>query len=283
VDGPTLLAEALSWPNTPDKFGNMWQYHPRSDRHSKIACWGVLFDLLRESSLLRRHVADGTVGFGINHEMSDFHTRRKKNLDLVICRPGSTELVRQTRTFSTMAAHFGVRLDPGQRERLLAYPELPETPVGTVLVALEAKACMTEHGKARPRLYDELSSSHLTVHGSNDGAIAVGCVMVNASDNFISPDRNKWDLSEHDAVVNVHNQPASTVIVIHKINELRVRTRPGSEGFDALGIVTVNCQNDGSPVTVVVGPPAVDPQDDVHYDQMIRRVAHLYDTQFAGI
>jgi hypothetical protein len=182
-----------------------------------------------------------------------------------------------------MAAHFGVRLTPDQREHLLALPTFIEAPVGTVLVAVEAKACMTEHGKARPRLYDELSSSHLTVHGANDGAIAVGCVMINAADTFISTDRNKWDLSDHEAVVNVHNQPAATEIVIEKINELRVRTRPGSEGFDAIGIVTVMCRNDGSPVTVVTGPPAVSPHDDLHYDQMIRRVAHLYDTQYAGI
>jgi hypothetical protein len=283
VEGPSLVAEALSWPNVPDKFGNIWQYHSRSDRHSKIACWGILYDLLSESALLRRHVEDGKVGFGINHEMSDFHTRRKKNLDLVICRPATAELSRQPRTLTEMAAHFGVRLTPDQREHLSAFPAFLEAPVGTVLVAVEAKACMTEHGKARPRLYDELSSSHLTVHGANDGAIAVGCVMINAADSFISTDRNKWDLSDHEVVVNVHNQPAATEIVIEKINELRVRTRPGSEGFDAIGIVTVICRNDGSPVTVVTGPPAVSPQDDLHYDQMIRRVAHLYDTQYAGI
>ena len=150
MDGPSLVAEALSWPNIPDKFGNMWQYHSRSDRHSKIACWGVLYDLLAESAVLRHHVADGKVGFGINHEMSDFHTRRKKNLDLVICRPGTSDLTRAPRTFADMAAHFGVRLTPDQRQRLFAYPPISEAPVGSVLVAVEAKACMTEHGKARP-------------------------------------------------------------------------------------------------------------------------------------
>ena len=80
-----------------------------------------------------------------------------------------------------------------------------------MLLALEAKACMTEHGKARPRLYDELSSSHLTVHGANDAAIAAAFVMVNAATSFISPDRNKWDLSRHDPVVNEHRQPDVTL------------------------------------------------------------------------
>ncbi len=285
MDGPLLVAEAMSWPNIPDKFGNIWQYHSRSDRHSKVACWGVLYDLLAESATLRRHVADGKVTFGVNHEMSDFHTRRKKNLDLVLCRPGTPNPAhpRPARTFASLAGHFGVRLTPEQRAQLQSFPELVEAPVGSVLVALEAKACMTEHGKARPRLYDELSSSHLTVHGANDSAIAAAFVMVNAAETFLSTDRNKWDLSDHDAVVNVHRQPMATEIVIEKINELRVRTRPGSEGFDAIGVVVVNCRNDGSPVTVVIGPPALDPSDDLHYDQMVRRVAHLYDTQYAGI
>jgi uncharacterized RmlC-like cupin family protein len=39
--------------------------------------------------------------------------------------------------------------------------------VGAVLIALEAKACMTAHVKALPRLYDELNSSHQCVHGSS--------------------------------------------------------------------------------------------------------------------
>jgi hypothetical protein len=285
VDGPGLVAEALSWPRIPDKFGNLWQYHSRSDRHSKVACWAILFDLLEESATLRRHVEQDKVGFGVNHEMSDFHTRRKKNLDLVICRPGTptTRGGRVPRSFVNLAGDVGVRLTPGQQRRMDALPAFVEAPVGSVLVALEAKACMTEHGKARPRLYDELSSSHLTVHGANDAAIAAAFVMVNAAGTFRSSDRNKFDLSVHDATVNTHVQPSATLRVLQKVNELRVRTRPGQEGFDAIGVVVVDCANDGSPVTVLSTPPALPPSDDLHYDQMVRRVAHLYDTQYASI
>lgn len=285
MDGPGLVAEALSWPRIPDKFGNLWQYHSRSDRHSKVACWAILFDLLQESPTLRRHVDEGKVGFGVNHEMSDFHTRRKKNLDLVICRPGTPGPARSRgpRSFTGLAADFGVRLTADQQLRMEALPPFTEAPVGSVLVALEAKACMTEHGKARPRLYDELSSSHLTVHGANDAAIAAAFVMVNAGRTFRSPDRNKFDLTVQDAIVNAHVQPSATLRVLQKVNELRVRTRPGQEGFDAIGVVVVDCPNDGSPVTVLTTSPALPASDDLHYDQMIRRVAHLYDTQYASI
>ena len=57
-------------------------------------------------------------------------------------------------------------------------------PVGSVLLALEAKACMTAHIKALPRLYDELNSSQLTVHGAADQAIAAGLAIVNIATAF---------------------------------------------------------------------------------------------------
>lgn len=282
MDGPDIVVHTLTIPAVPDKFGNRWQYHSRSDRHSKVACWAVLYDLLVTSAQFRRHVTDHKVVFGVNHELSDFKTRRKKNLDLVIARPGTPGPGR-TRTFSALGAHFGVVLDDPQRHVLEDLPELVEGPIGSVLLALEAKACMTEHGKARPRLYDELNSSHLTVHGASDQAIAVGFVMLNHATTFVSPDRNRHPLDTTPPVVNRHRQPAAAEAVDAKVRELPTRTRSGEEGYDALGIVVVDCANDGTPVTVVSTPPAPDPRDPLHYDQMLQRVAHQYDTRFAGI
>src|SRR5262249_48875434 len=144
-----------------------WNYHSRSDHHSKVACWGIVFDLLKTSSLFRRHVASGKVSFGINYEMRDFRNDRKKDLDLVIsvsasaAKPG-------LRTLRSLVDHYAVELTKDERAELDALPELREAPVGNVLVALEAKACMTAHQRALPRLYDELNSSHQTIHGSHD-------------------------------------------------------------------------------------------------------------------
>jgi hypothetical protein len=45
----------------------------------------------------------------------------------------------------------------------------------------------------------------------------------------------------------------------------------------------VDMANDGSPVHVVDGPPAPDPADVFHYDQMLRRLVHLYDTSYTGL
>src|SRR6202030_3993931 len=86
-------------------------------------------------------------------------------------------------------------------------PESPVAVPATVLVAVEAKACMTEFGKARPRLYDELNSSHLTIHGDTNSAVAVGFAMINVAETFVSPIRNPWPLADHEAVINHHRQP----------------------------------------------------------------------------
>lgn len=284
MDGPAIVVRTLSVPSIPDQFGNRWQYHSRSDRHSKVACWAVLFDLLVTSAQFRRHVGEEKIVFGVNQELRDFKTRRKKNLDLVVARPGTPEARRRNpRTFVQLGDHFGVELTGAERGRLERLPELVEGPVGSVLLALEAKACMTEHGKARPRLYDELNSSHLTVHGASDQAISVGFVMLNHAESFVSPDRNRRDLRVEPPVVNLHKQPAATQGIDAKVRELPTRVRPGEEGYDALGIVVVVCRNDGTPVTLVSAPPAPATSDPLHYDQMVRRVAHQYDTRFGGI
>lgn len=153
---PTILARSLSREAITDRYGNRWQYHSRSDRHSKIACWGIVIDLLITCGPLARHVREGRIGFGINHEIRDFRNDRKKNLDLVLCTPASVQDGKHSIGLSDLVAHYEIELT--QEERVLAgkLPEIKRTAVGTVVLALEAKACMTAHQRALPRLYDEL-------------------------------------------------------------------------------------------------------------------------------
>lgn len=269
----------MSVPSVRDEHGNVWQYHSRSDRHSKVACWATMSDLLQHSALLRRHVAENKVAFGVNHEFADFRTRRRKKLDLVIHRPGSAIDGRVGRTFTDLGADLTLAFTGADRAALAELPVLHEAPVGTVLMALEAKACMTKHVGSGPRLYDELNSSHLTVHGAADQAIAVAFVMVNASSTFISPDSNRRPLGpdEQPPKITQLRQPDATAFVLGKVGELPTRTRPGHEGYDAIGIVVIDCPNDGSNVTVVTGPPAPAANDLFSYASMIRRIANQYD------
>lgn len=280
MDGPEILVASLSVSQPRGRSRARWQYHSRSDLHSKVACWGVCFDLLQQSNLLRQHVQSGKVVFGVNHEMRDFSTGRKKNLDLVIARPAGPPSP-SPRTLADLALEYSVVLNPGQQQTLQGLPTLQEAPVGAVIVALEAKATMTEHGKARPRLYDELNSSHLTVHGASSQALAVGFVMVNASTTFVSPDLNKNPRRRK--VVSSHTQPAAAASIIEKVKEIPRRTGPRTTGFDGLAIVVVSLANDGTPVTLVTGVPAPQPGDIFYYDNMVTRVANEYDTTFANI
>lgn len=282
--GPGILVRSLV-PREGFQHGNKWQYHPRSDHHSKVACWGLLFDLLLNCSLLRKHAAAGLVAYGLNHEMSDFRSGRKKNLDMVVCRPRHGFAVggAPAPTFAEESFEIGVQLSVEERAMLSGLPTLCEAPVGAVHIALEAKACMTAFMKARPRLFDELNSSHLAIHGNSPHTIAAGLAMVNVSSEFISPGNNPFSLTGQTPRVNHHSQPHEASQVVAKLREIPRRSRDGEEGYDAFGIVCVHCRNDGTPVALVEQPPAPKVGDVDHYEMMVHRLTQLYEQKYSSL
>ncbi|HYC66580.1 hypothetical protein [Brevundimonas sp.] len=284
MHGPAILCRSLSIATRTDRYGNRWQYHSRSDHHSKVACWGVVFDLLRTNTLLRRHVQEGVVAFGINHEMRDFVHDRKKNLDLVLCTPSGAPGGRPAGagTLVELAREYDILLNEAEAAELKGLPVLTRAPVGSVLIALEAKACMTAHQRALPRLYDELNSSHLTVHGSSDQAIAAGFTMVNIAGRYLSPDLNKRNRAR-EPEWSVHRQPRDAQLAVDKIRQLPKRSKPGDTGYDALAIVVVDCVNDGSPVRLIEAAPSPRPGEIYHYAAMIDRLSHTYSTRFGDL
>ena len=222
--------------------------------------------------------------YGLNHEMRDFRTSRKKNLDLVVCRPRSGGwAAAPAPTFADQALEIGIALDAESAAELRALPTLHELPVGAVHVALEAKACMTQFIKAKPRLYDELNSSHAVIHGNSPHTIAAGLAMVNKATEFISPGRNDFDLSKRAAVVTQHVQPRHAAEVIEKLREIPRRSRDGEEGFDVFAIILVNCRNDGSPVFLESDAPAPQPGETDHYEMAVHRLAQLYEQKYRAI
>ncbi len=279
MNGPAILARTLSSASIRDRYRNDWQYHSRSDHHSKIACWGVIFDLMASTPLLRRHVEVGAVCFGINHEMRDFVHDRKKNLDLVLCTPGGATT---TETLASMGRSYQIELTDEERIVFDKLPQLVRAPVGSVIMALEAKACMTAHQRALPRLYDELNSSHLTVHGASDQAIAVAYTMVNVAENYLSPDLNKKNKLS-DPEWSKHKQPRDAQLAIDKIKQLPRRSKVGGVGYDAISIVVIDMANDGSAVKLVSGPPAPPKGDIYNYENMIARLSGIYATRFKDL
>lgn len=277
--GERILARSLSVPTVEDKFGNLWQYHSRSDRHSKIGCWGVLFDVLGSCPLLAQHVASSKVVFGINHPMTDFVSGRKKTLDLVLCTPRSQPAKRRPRNFCDLATKFDLTLLSDEQRLLDQLPNLIEGPVGDVLLALESKACMTAHTKAAPRLFDELTSAAQCINGSAEGAIAVGHAIINSAPAFVSSDRNKATKGKGFAVSR-DPQPDSWTKAVNTVRRLAVRGHATDRGYDAIGITMLDFANDGSDVVVAPGPPALAPDDSLNYERMIRRVSGIYDARF---
>lgn len=280
MHGPQILVSSMTVPQPRGPSKELWQYHSRSDLHSKVACWGVLFDMLRTSALLQSHASSGKVIFGVNFEMRDFATARKKNLDLVVAR--ATSRPGKSRTLADLAEKWSIVLTDSQRAELKGLPALMEGNVtgSGVLVALEAKAAMTAHNRARPRLYDELNSSHLMVHGASAQALAVGLVLVNAAQTFVSPG---LQTSDGPTVFSQHKQPTDAEQVVTKVKEIPRRASEGIHGFDGLGIVVVTAVNDGSPVQLVATPPALQPGEIFYYDDMLARISNEYDTKFAAI
>jgi hypothetical protein len=272
--GPGILVRSLSVPAIKAK----WQYHPQSDRHSKLACWGIIFDLLIRSEHIRDHIVAGKIGFGINHTMINFVGDKKKDLDLVLCTPGSQKLGGKPQTLKSLVDAYSITLTADEATILDQLPPLSRIPVGNVLMALEAKAAMTEHQKALPRLFDELNSTYQTINGSSAEAIASAYLMVNASTSFISP------LRQHPLnpapVMTTHVQPKAAELAIGVAKALPRRAGSGIPGYDAIGITLIDMINDGSPVTLVTAPPAPQPGDIYHYDNMIDRLAHSYATRF---
>jgi hypothetical protein len=175
-------------------------------------------------------------------------------------------------------------LDSSEIETLASLPQLKRSPVGTVLVALEAKACMTAHIKACPRLYDELSSSFQTILGDTKSAVAAAFVTINASSGFISPVVNKETKKNAPLKVSAHQQPKDAKRVLEKIKELPRRNGEDGIGLDSLGALFIDCRNDGSEIKIVdaLGDgTAIDPI--MTYQTMINRISAAYSSRFRAV
>ena len=282
MQGPEIIVRSLSAQRIADSHGNHWQYHPQSDQHSKISCWAILFDLLLNCALVRKHIEDGKIGFGINHKMTDFTSGRPKDLDLVLSVPRTDSKSTSTSaiSFESLVAEYAISLTPPETKLLSQLPKLSRRPVGDVVMALEAKAAMTAHGRAAPRLFDELTSAWQCINGSAEQAIAIGFGLVNAAPEFVSPKMNKQQVFEGLAVVNRENQPNAVEHVYRRIRNLKVRGHTTERGYDAIGVTTIMARNDGSPITLAPIPPALPSDDPLHYERMILRVAGIYTSRF---
>lgn len=261
--GPTILARSMSIPTRRGKEdAHAWQYHSQSDSHSKVACWTLLFDLLLECDVVRSAAEQGRLGFRINHMMIG---PINKTLDLVLTVVPTTQEQVQRRTFAELVDALGVVLDSEDCAALAGLPTFFEDrrdDVSEVAVAVEAKACMTAHVSALPRLHAEILATGYLAKRATPRCITVLHSLVNAAPIFHTV-KGK---------VNKHKQPEDALRVVQML-KLAVPTSSDTReyGYDCVGTTVVDCRNDGSPVLVIDGDPAPSAIDDrTHYSRMVR-------------
>ena len=251
----------VAWMNSKFHYGReasrRYRYHPRSDRHSVALCRFVLSDVLRDCADLATHGRSGRVTAGLNHKVTAPGGRGSKHVDLAVGLPVGEQ---QGSFDKELGIRFGV--------------------IGRLLIGCEAKAVMTEHVKSKPRVFDELSSSHEIVHRMWPGAIACGIVVVNSSKEFVSPTRQK---SRRKLTVTQHRQPQATASMIEHLRKLPVRQSEREVGFDALGVIVLDFRNDASAVRLVEDEPAPQRGDPLHYESLLERIVTLYRSGFSDL
>jgi len=235
------------------RFGHIYRYHPRSNAHSIALCTEIWRDLMAACPVLRSHAESGRAICAIDVRYRWPSTGKVKTLDLAVGPP--LELSAGT---------------PSPQPVLRAA-------LSDVYLSCEAKSVMTEHGKSKPRVYDELSSSHEIVHQGRQDAIATGITVVNIAPMFVSPLRQN---SRKSVRVSHHKQPDAAEAMIRHLRGLPIRDVPGEVGFDAYATVVVDCDNQ-TDCTLVEAPPAPQPGDSDHYETFLGRISRAYAERFA--
>lgn len=271
--GPQILARTMSVATKRGGDESAWQYHSRSDTHSKVACWAVLFDLLCECDVLREQAQRGLIAFGINHVMVG---PINKTLDLVLTRLPRARPPGRRLVFAELVDRYGVQLSEEDRRLLATLPVVEADSaddVSEVAVALEAKACMTEHLKSIPRLHAEILATGYLAKKAVPRCIGVSYSLVNAAPTFRSP----GGLGK----INRHKQPESAHRVVEMLGTAVPLAREGGPyGYDVIGVSVLDCRNDGTPVTILSDPPAPSRSDHLHYERMIRSICSEYRSRF---
>jgi hypothetical protein len=255
----SALSQFVDWLATnqqPSKTdGRLYNYHPRSNSHSLWLCRYIMKDLLTRSEIIRTKAHQGriTVGFDVEHT---FPTGKRKKLDLAIGIPTEAKLA--------LAPAEGIA-------------EVKE--FARVLVACEAKNCMTEHKKSQPRLFDELSSSYHIVNHGDPHCIAAGIAIINIAATFVSPLRQHHDLPIH---ITKHDQPRVTTSMVSHLRGLKLRDKTDQVGFDAFSQAIVDCNNQNG-ASLHEGVPAPQHGDADHFDTFLQRIDLAFQERFASI
>jgi hypothetical protein len=234
----------------------------------------LLLDLLASCEPFQEDAQAGRLGFRINCLMVG---PINKTLDLVVTRAGARRVPSPRRTFRDLAAVYGIVLDTPEERMLSLLPNLEEDRADEVsenALAIEAKACMTEHVKSLPRLHAEILATGYLAKRAAPHCLTAAYVLVNSADSFRSPGASER--------INRHRQPDDARRIIDMLSTAIPRAEASNAyGYDAIGVTSIVCRNDGSQVNVDVRPAvSASLQEHVHYEHMIASLCSAYRRAF---
>lgn len=231
----------------PDRFVEHLRekgYHPRSNAHGRALCGFVLDDLLATCARIVQDAADGRIVYDVEKKI--IVGSSEWNIDLVLGPPPAG--------VTTEVSARGIqRLSPA-----------------TILIAIEAKTIMTEHGKARRNRQRDLDSFHQFVHRYDPNTVAAALTVVNIAESFKSPLRPGVSIHR-----NVRNLVQETMALLRA---LPMRSGVGdANGLEANGGIVVSHDNVLLQATQLIATaPAPQVGDPLHYDAFLRRICDRY-------
>jgi len=220
-------------------------YHPRSSSHGEAMCDFLLRDLHSNCPAFKAMVDSGSIVYQTNYTVNK-NTPSEWTIDLVV----------------------GKSSGP-----LLGGPTIARADPSEVWIAIDAKAIMTEHGKARRNRQRDLNSMADILHRMSPIPITAAYVIINIASQFRSPLRE--EITQHR---NIERIVAETIPLMKEILKDEKIGRPG---LDAIGVTIIDYSNlPNSECRLIQDPPAPDPSSPLHYDNFLSRVCDDFAARF---
>lgn len=240
-------------------------YHPRSSRHSDFQSALIIRELVTQCPLLQRRAQAGEIVANLRHHQQVGHA------DWVID--------------IAIGTAAGLPMPPVGGALITFAPPV------IIQIAIELKAILTEHGKARKNRLRDFNSFHGYAHQYNPDIVAAAFLLVNSAPRFYSPLRDDADITTHGTAKTTSRDIAKNAVDIFRSIHLR-NSPTDPQGMEAVGVVVVEHDNLAfhpskasyahvhTPTVLAPAPPNPKVGDPLHFQSMFQRICTAYTQRF---